>query len=38
MGLAEGNVLKRDVKRDDLLTLDDVEVKNREMMELYLGQ
>lgn len=38
MGLAEGNVLKRDVKRDQVIALDDIEVRNEDMMELYLGQ
>lgn len=38
MGLAEGNVTKRGIKKDEVITLDDVELKNSDLMEAYLRQ
>lgn len=38
MGLAEGNVLKREVKRDQVITLDDVDLQNESLMDTYLKQ
>jgi predicted homoserine dehydrogenase-like protein len=38
MGLAEGNLLNRDVKKDELIRFDDVDVKDNKLTSLYIDQ